>query len=110
MYDISLDIYPGMYVYPGDPEFSATPASLIGKSGFAVSRFTIGSHTGTHVDAPSHIFKDGLSIEQVSLECLIGKAKVIEVLSEGSISTDQLLNKSIKKETEFFSKRGTLLY
>jgi Predicted metal-dependent hydrolase len=44
------------------------------------SLITFGSHTGTHVDAPSHFLKDGKCIDQISLDRLMGPAKVIDMV------------------------------
>lgn len=40
---------------------------------------TVSSHTGTHVDAPSHFLRDGKTIDEMDLSSLIGKCKVIDV-------------------------------
>lgn len=44
-----------------------------------LSVFSMGAHSGTHVDAPMHFVADGAPIDQVALDRLIGPARVIEV-------------------------------
>lgn len=44
-----------------------------------LSKFSLGAHSGTHVDAPMHFVRDGASIDRVPLEALIGPARVIEI-------------------------------
>ncbi len=44
-----------------------------------LSKFSLGAHSGTHVDAPMHFVRDGASIDGVALEPLIGPARVIEI-------------------------------
>ncbi|MBA3343238.1 MAG: cyclase family protein [Gemmatimonadaceae bacterium] len=44
-----------------------------------LSKFSLGAHSGTHVDAPMHFVRDGASIDRVPLEPLIGPARVIEI-------------------------------
>lgn len=39
---------------------------------------TMGSHTGTHIDAPSHFLKNGSNVDQLPLEQLIGRCIVID--------------------------------
>src|SRR5690349_17623359 len=39
----------------------------------------LSSHTGTHIDAPSHFLKDGISVDLLSLEKLIGPALVLDL-------------------------------
>lgn len=41
--------------------------------------FILDEHAGTHVDAPSHYFRDGDSSEKIDLSKLIGPAAVIDV-------------------------------
>lgn len=51
-----------MYVYPGDPDVSVEPHATMAADGCRVSRLALGSHAGTHVDAPSHTEPDGRSL------------------------------------------------
>jgi arylformamidase len=44
-----------------------------------LSAFSLGAHSGTHIDAPMHFVRDGASIDRVSLERLIGPARVIDI-------------------------------
>lgn len=56
----------------------------------------LGSHTGTHVDAPAHFLQDGKTIDQVRLERLVGPCKVLSVtLADGVITDEHLMPYSI---------------
>jgi arylformamidase len=44
-----------------------------------LSAYSLGAHSGTHIDAPMHFVRDGASIDHVSVEPLIGPARVIEI-------------------------------
>jgi arylformamidase len=44
-----------------------------------LSAYSLGAHSGTHIDAPMHFVRDGASIDRVSLEPLIGPARVIDI-------------------------------
>ena len=44
-----------------------------------LSVLSLGAHSGTHIDAPMHFVRDGASIDRVSLEPLIGPARVIDI-------------------------------
>ena len=69
-----------MPVYEGDPgvEIAAWSALANGDSA-NVSFLHFGAHTGTHVDAPAHFIKDAAKIDSLSLDVLIGQARVIHV-------------------------------
>jgi arylformamidase len=46
---------------------------------FTLSAYSLGAHSGTHIDAPMHFIVDGVSVDRVSLEPLIGPARVLDV-------------------------------
>jgi arylformamidase len=47
--------------------------------GFTLSAFSLGAHSGTHIDAPMHFIRDGVPIDRVPLDPLIGPARVIDI-------------------------------
>lgn len=89
--DITTGISSDTPVYDGDPVPVVQKVSSIEEDGFMVSRINIGTHTGTHVDAPSHIFKEGISVDEIEPEQLMGKAVLLDMSSgEGPIARDEL--------------------
>jgi arylformamidase len=82
-YDISLPLHTGTIVYEGDPRFAIEPVFTIETDGFAVSKLSMGSHTGTHLDAPAHFIPGGLTVDQVPIEILCGPARVLDVAGAG---------------------------
>jgi arylformamidase len=44
-----------------------------------LSAYSLGAHSGTHIDAPMHFIRDGASIDRVPLEPLIGPARVLDI-------------------------------
>jgi arylformamidase len=79
LYDISVTVAPSMVLWPGDPPVTITPEKTIAEHGYALSRVSFGTHTGTHIDAPRHLIEGGLSADHIPLETLIGTAYVFEV-------------------------------
>lgn len=78
IHDISLPLRTGGVVYPGNPEISITAQQAIAQgAGANVSRLDLGSHSGTHVDAPKHFFDDGAGVEALPLDVLTGPARLI---------------------------------
>ena len=47
--------------------------------GFTLSAYSMGAHSGTHIDAPMHFVRDGASIEKLPLEAFIGPARIIDI-------------------------------
>ncbi len=44
-----------------------------------LSAFSLGAHSGTHVDAPMHFVADGAPIDRIGLDVLVGPARVIQI-------------------------------
>jgi len=88
IWDISVPVRHGGLVYPGNPPISITAVQSIAQGDTAnVSRIDLGSHTGTHVDAPLHFMDGGAGVDELPLDVLIGPARLIafgdEVMSVG---------------------------
>jgi arylformamidase len=80
IYDVSLPIQTGGLVYPGNPEIAIElQQSIAAGAGANVSHIDFGSHTGTHVDAPRHFFNDGIGVDRLPLDLLMGPALLVHV-------------------------------
>ncbi|MBN1899525.1 MAG: cyclase family protein [Spirochaetes bacterium] len=92
IHDISLSIYPGMLKWPDDPpiQFSSF-ASMARGDKVNLNLLIMGSHTGTHIDAPFHFQKKGKKIDTIPLDILVGQALVVQV-SSGCISLKDVKN------------------
>jgi arylformamidase len=89
--DVSVPIYTGMVHYPDDPSIEIHRLSDVEKGDLCtVSRLTLGSHTGTHIDAPIHFLPGGRGAEEVPLENLIGPARVIEIKDLRAVKAEEL--------------------
>lgn len=77
--DITMELSERTPVYQTDPRPSLSPHATVQKDGYAVTRLQMGSHSGTHLDAPSHMLEDGRSVVDIPLELLIGKCFVADV-------------------------------
>jgi kynurenine formamidase len=78
--DLSVPLASGMTVFPGDPEVEIAPAlTLEAGDGVNVLSLHIGSQTGTHLDAPSHVLEDGLRLDELPLDRFVGPAVVADL-------------------------------
>lgn len=66
-------------LYPGHPPFKFTEHATVPRDGYGAHVLSIGTHTGTHIDAPSHFFQGARSIDQIPLEELIGRGVVVDL-------------------------------
>jgi arylformamidase len=75
-----------MPVYPGNPQFELQPVKRIAEGGSSNhSRLIMGTHTGTHLDAPRHFFDGTAGVDELPLDLLLGRARVVEVRNRGGI-------------------------
>lgn len=96
--DITRPLCKNTYIYPGDPCFKSEPVFSIPKGDICnVSSVQLGTHTGTHIDAPKHFFDNGADIISIPLEIFCGKAKVLDIQTENRISLKNIINKNIKE-------------
>jgi kynurenine formamidase len=77
--DLTHELHNGMLIYPGDPSPSFVSYATLEKNGVNLTKLTLGSHTGTHIDAPRHFIPDGIGIDQILPSKLVGEAYVCDV-------------------------------
>lgn len=81
--DLSRRVDDATQVYPGDPEVRLEPATTLADHGVNVLGVHIGSHSGTHVDAPYHFVEDGARIDELDPRLFVGPAAVLDVRGKG---------------------------
>jgi kynurenine formamidase len=79
MRELSHPITSGMQVYPGDPAVDIRPALVLARDGVDVASLHLGSHTGTHLDAPSHCIEGGRTTGAIGLDELVADALVVHL-------------------------------
>lgn len=77
MIDLSIQLEHDMAVYEGDPKVKISKVCSRAKDGWEVRELTLGSHTGTHVDAPIHMHENGATLDEVPLSRFCGRAVVV---------------------------------
>lgn len=76
--DLTMPLNQKTPVYPGDPEVKVDVAAQLDKDGYLDHVLHVGTHNGTHIDAPAHMVKDGKLLNQFSVDHFIGPAKLID--------------------------------
>ena len=103
--DVSVPLTPGMPVYPGNPVYEFQPVKRIAEgSSSNVSRVVLGTHTGTHLDAPKHFFDDGTGIDELPLDLLLGRARVVEIARRGGITAEDLQTAGLRDDLRVLLK------
>ena len=79
--DLSHPISNEMATYPSDPDISIIREKDIQTNRTLLHRFTMGTHTGTHLDAPAHIISGGKTLESFPLSSFTGKTVKVDLKS-----------------------------
>jgi kynurenine formamidase len=69
----------GMPVFPGLPDPSFEPIARVEADGYAMTRYSMLNHVGTHVDAPAHQIAGGDTLDEIPLDRLVCDAVTIDV-------------------------------
>ena len=78
--DLSVAINEQTPVYPGDPKTVIKSAGELEKDGFCDHFVSLGTHVGTHIDAPMHMIAGGKSLDQMPIDQFVGPGKVVDVV------------------------------
>lgn len=78
IFDLTLPLRPGMPVYPGDPEVRFTRFRDHQADGYQVTGLSLGSHSGTHLDAPRHFFPAGATLGDYGIERFVRPGVVLD--------------------------------
>jgi arylformamidase len=76
VYDLTHQLMPGIPRFPGDPEVRIAP--LDGYAPWQVSALAMGTHSGTHMDAPRHRIAAGHGIGAYGPDRLVGKGLIVD--------------------------------
>ncbi len=103
--DLTRTISDTIPVYPGTEGPSLSIANTYEEDGFKETLLKMFSHTGTHMDAPHHIFPNGISLDKKDISGFVGKACVIDAtdVKEGGIIDFSYIqrNKERVEQAEF---------
>ena len=103
--DVSVPLRQGLPTYPKNPPFELQPVQRIAEGASSnVSRLVMSAHSGTHVDAPFHFFDDGIGVDQLPLELLIGRARVVEITRRGGITAEDLQQAGLREDVRVLFK------
>src|SRR5271168_5192186 len=78
--DLSLPVEEGMMTFPTHwhPVVEVTILGRHGIEGRETRKIVLGTHIGTHADAPRHFIPNGATIDEIPLELLVGPATVVD--------------------------------
>lgn len=88
--DLTLPISSILSVFPGSPRAHFIKWSSLKNDGYNLELLFLSSHTGTHIDAPFHFIANGMKIDEIPINRLIGESILIKLKKSNS----ELITKS----------------
>ena len=93
VHDLTALLQTHMPVWPTAPLPVFEPLGIVSRDGYSIERVTCTTHTGTHMDAPFHFLEDGLTVDRIPPEQLVGPAVVLDVrgAAKGTVISSKAL-------------------
>jgi arylformamidase len=89
--DVTVPLSAEVPTFPGDPRFQMELSHRIDRGEpYNVGTLALGTHSGTHVDAPFHFIAGGATVDELPLEILTGKARIIALAVRESVERADL--------------------
>ncbi|MBC7186261.1 MAG: cyclase family protein [Calditrichaeota bacterium] len=110
VYDCSVPLHERMVIYPGDPPFRCELLSDVSQGETStVHQLLLGTHTGTHVDAPAHLFPHAPTIDLLPVETWLGQARVVAVPAQVCVTAADLRHLDLNGCTRLFIRTANSL-
>lgn len=89
--DLTHSIHPNIPIWPGDPPVEFETVSQIKTSGYFLRKFSMGEHSGTHMNAPNSFYSEGASIDSYPPQSLVVPAIAIDIRDKSLVNADYAL-------------------
>ncbi len=80
--DLTLPINATMPVDPADPPPNIQAVAQVEQDGYTLHTVTLGTHTGTHMDAPIHMIVGGKTLDQFPVDAFVGRGRLIVLIDK----------------------------
>jgi kynurenine formamidase len=89
--DLTQTIHPNIPIWPDDPPVEFETVSQIEKNGYYLRKFSMGEHSGTHINAPNSFDAAGTGIDNYPPQSLVVPAIVIDIRAPTIANPDYTL-------------------
>lgn len=103
--DISLPLNKSTPIYPGNVPLNTEIHHAMPEYATQLSTITLGSHTGTHIDAPAHAIAGAATLDQIPLKHFVGVCRVLDF----SRSEEECVTKAMLEEKKVLKSERILL-
>jgi arylformamidase len=103
--DVSVPLDASLPTYPGNTPLELEAIKRLARGDSSnVSTLHLSAHAGTHVDAPRHFFDGGAGVDELPLDLLCGRARVVEVTSRGGVTAEDLSRLNLSEDVRLLIK------
>jgi arylformamidase len=103
--DVSVPLDANLATYPGNAPVDLEAVKRLARGDSSnLSTLHMSAHGGTHVDAPRHFIEGGAGTDELPLDLLCGRARVIEVTSRAGVSADDLSQLNLSEDVRVLIK------
>ncbi|WP_324716848.1 cyclase family protein [Carboxydochorda subterranea] len=89
--DLTHVLEPGSPAWPGDPLVTFETVATIEGNGYYLRRFSMGEHSGTHLNAPKSFHPRGSSVSEYPPGALVTPAVLVDVRERAAAAPDYTL-------------------
>ena len=108
--DLTLTISESIPSFPGSPKPQFISWFNLKDDGYNLELLFFSSHTGTHLDAPYHFIKNGLKINQIPIDRLLGKATIIKLQKNKNTAITKLDITLFEKKNGKISNHSSIFF
>ncbi|MBE0656558.1 MAG: cyclase family protein [Bryobacteraceae bacterium] len=106
--DVTRPVEAGMAVWPGDDAPVIEQILFMDRGDICnLSKMAMSVHVGTHMDAPRHFINDGVSMDALPLDAVMGEARVVEIHDPVAIRPEELPDDISAGERILFKTRNS---
>jgi arylformamidase len=77
--DLTMPLGSDTPVWPGDPRVEVAAVATLGSHGYASHAIRLGSHNGTHLDAPAHMIPGGRRLGAYPADRFVGPGRLVDL-------------------------------
>ncbi len=99
--------------WPWHPKTDLSPTSSYEENKCLVHRLAVGTHSGTHIDAPSHFYAGAKNIDEMPLDLWISQAQVVDFTgkqAQEEITREEMKAKDIESGVGVIVRTGWARY
>ncbi|NMP22771.1 cyclase family protein [Sulfobacillus harzensis] len=91
MNDLTHTISETMLLYPGIPQPRIHDFATPAVDGYGMSEFCFWNHLGTHIDAPTHFYAEGWTLDQFPIERFVTTVRTVDCQNVDDITAQHLM-------------------